>query len=125
MAAGEMEALLEVGWRDMNGGAELTLIHTYINFLKCDFGGECMLDELDGIVSFKELGMGVWTMGSKEENFIDKTQPEGGYLDSGVKEILFKETHEQVGIGRGHTGAHGGSINLEVMSGVKGEMVVG
>jgi len=30
-----------------------------------------------------------------------------------VKEILFKETHEQVGIGRGHTGAHGGSFNLE------------
>jgi hypothetical protein len=48
-----------------------------------------------------------------------------GFLDSRVKEILFKEIHEQVGIGRGHTGAHGGSLNLEVMSGVKGEMVVG
>ena len=42
-----------------------------------------------------------------------------------MKEILFKESHEQVGIGRGHTGAHGGFLNLEVMSGVKGEMVVG
>jgi len=42
-----------------------------------------------------------------------------------VKEILFKETHEQVGIGRGHTGAHGGSLNLEEMFGVEGEMVVG
>ena len=48
-----------------------------------------------------------------------------GFLNSGVKEILFKETHEQVGIGRGHTGAHGSSLNLEVMSGIKGEMVVG
>ena len=48
-----------------------------------------------------------------------------GFLDSGLKEILFKETHEQVGIGRGHTGAHGGSLNLEVMFGVKGEMIVG
>ena len=36
-----------------------------------------------------------------------------------------KEIHEQVGVGRGHTGAHGSSLNLEVMSGVKGEMVVG
>ena len=29
-----------------------------------------------------------------EENFINKMQPETGFLDSGVKEILFKETHE-------------------------------
>ena len=43
-----------------------------------------------------------------------------GKMDSGVKEILFKETHEQVGIGRGHMGAHGDSFYLEVMSGVKG-----
>ena len=41
-----------------------------------------------------------------------------------MKEILFKETHEQVGIGRGHMGAHDGSLNLEVMFGVKGEIVV-
>ena len=58
----------------------------------------------------------------EEENDVDKTQPEAGFLDSGVKENLFKETH---GIGRGHTGAHDGSLNLEVMFGVKGEMVVG
>ena len=42
-----------------------------------------------------------------------------------MKEILFKETHEQVCIGRGHACAHGNSLNLEVMLGVKGEMVVG
>ena len=72
-----------------------------------------MPGELDGIVAveaFKELGEGVWSMGPKKENVIDETQPEAGFLDSGVKEILFKETHEQVGIGRGHTVAHGGSL---------------
>ena len=42
-----------------------------------------------------------------------------------MKEVLFKETHEQVGIGRGHMGAHGSSLDLEVMSGIKGEMIVG
>ena len=42
-----------------------------------------------------------------------------------MKEILFKESHEQVGTGRGHMGAHGGSLNLEAMFGVKGEMVMG
>ena len=42
-----------------------------------------------------------------------------------MKEILFKETHEQVGIERGHMGVHGGSLNMELMFGVKGEMVVG
>ena len=87
-----------------------------------------MPGELDGIAAveaFKELGEGVGSMGPKKENVIDKTQPEAGFLNSGVKEILFKETHEQVRIGGGHTGAHGGSLNLEVMFGVKGEMVVG
>ena len=38
---------------------------------------------------------------------------------SRVKEMLFKETHEQVCIGRGHMCAHGGSLNLEVMPEVK------
>ena len=86
-----------------------------------------MPDELDGIAAvevFKELGEGVRTMRPKEENVIDKKQPEAGFLKSRVKEILFEETHEQVCIGRGHTCAHGGSLNLEVMSGVKGEIVV-
>ena len=93
----------------------------------CDFGGGGVPGELDGIAAveaFKELGEGIGTMRPKEENVINKTQPEAGFLDNRVKEILFKETHEQVGIGRGHTGAHGVSLNLEVISGVKGEMVV-
>ena len=84
-----------------------------------------MPGELDGeaaVETFKELVKGVGTMGPKEENF-DKMQPEAGFLDSGVKEILFKETHEQVGIGRGHMGAHGDSLNLEEMFGVEGELV--
>ena len=87
-----------------------------------------MPGELDGIAAveaFKELGEGVGSMGPKKENVIDETKPETGFLDSGVKEILFKETHEQVGIGRGHTGSHGGTLNLEEMFGVEGEMVVG
>ena len=34
-------------------------------------------------------------------------------------------SHEQVGIGGGHTGAHGRTFDLEEMSGVEGEVVVG
>ena len=34
-----MEILLEVGRFDMDGGVELTMIHTYIDFQKCDFRG--------------------------------------------------------------------------------------
>ena len=33
--------------------------------------------------------------------------------------------HEQVGIGGGHTGAHGRTFDLEEISGVEGEIVVG
>jgi hypothetical protein len=51
--------------------------------------------------AFKDLGDGVGAMRPKEENVIDKTQPEAGFLESEVKEILFKETLEQVSIGRG------------------------
>ena len=61
-----------------------------------------MPGELDGIAAveaFKELGEGVGTMRPEEENVVDKTQAEAGFLDSGVKEVLFKETHKQVGIG--------------------------
>ena len=118
---------MEVGRFDMDGGLELAMIHAYIDVQKCDFGGGGVPGELNGIAAvqaFKELDEGVWTVRPKEENVINKTQPEAGFLDNRVKEILFKETHEQVGIGRGHTGAHGVSLNLEVISGVKGEMVV-
>ena len=33
-------------------------------------------------------------------------------------------TYEQVGVGRGHLCAHGSSLDLEVMLGVKGEVAV-
>ena len=33
-------------------------------------------------------------------------------LKSGTKEVLFKKAHEQVGIGRGHTGSHGGVLSF-------------
>ena len=75
--------------------------------------------------AFKDLGDGVGAMRPKEENVIDKTQPEAGFFESGDKEILFKETYEEASIGRGHMCDHVDSLNLEVMPGVKGEMVVG
>ena len=44
------------------------------------------------IAAIEELGEAVVTMRPKEENIIDKSQPETGLLKSGVKEILFKES---------------------------------
>ena len=76
--------------------------------------------EIVTVEAFKELGEGVRTMRPKEENGINKTQPETEFLKSGVKEIMFKETHEQVGIGGGHSCAQGDSLCLEVMLGVEG-----
>ena len=95
----------------MDAGVELTMIHAYIDVQKCDFGGGGVPGELDRIATvetFKELGEGVGTMRPKEENVIDKTQLEVGFLESGVK----------------HVCAHGSSLYLEVMAGVKGKMVV-
>ena len=42
-----------------------------------------------------------------------------------MKEILFNEPHEQVGIGRSHSDAHGRLLDLKVMLGVESEVVVG
>ena len=64
------------------------------------------LDRIAAVEAFKELGEGVGTTRPMEENVIDKMQPEAGYLESGVNEILFKETHEQVSKGGGHSCAH-------------------
>ena len=51
-------------------------------------------------------------------------QPETGLLESGMKEVLFKEVHEQVGAGRDHAGAHGSSLDLAVLLGVEEEVDV-
>ena len=83
------------------------------------------LDRITAVEALKELGEGVGTMRLKEVNVINKTQSEVPFFESRVKEILFKETHEQVCIGRGHMCAHGSSLNMEVIPGVKGELVVG
>ena len=45
-------------------------------------------------------------------------------FESRMREVLFKEAHEGVGVGRGHSCAHGSSFNLKVILGVKREVVV-
>ena len=44
----EVLVLLEVGWFDMDGGVEMTLIQAYIDVQKCDFGEGGVAGELDG-----------------------------------------------------------------------------
>ena len=61
----------------------------------------------------------------KEENVINKMQPMAGFFESEVQDVLCKESHEQVGIGGGHSCTQGSSLNLGVMFEVKREMVVG
>ena len=59
-----------------------------------------MPSEFDMIVAvkaFKELGEGVGIMRPEDED-INKMQPEAGLLESGLKEVLLKETNEQVGV---------------------------
>ena len=87
MATGKMEVLLEVGRFYIDKGVELTMIHTYIDVQKCDFGGD-VPGELDGIAAveaFKELGEGVGTMRPKEENVINKYINLAGKIFNGLK----------------------------------------
>ena len=117
---------MEVGRLDMDRGVKMTLSQAHIGIQKRDFGGgggvPSELDRIAAVEAFKELGVG--TMRPRKENVIDNMQPEARFFKSTVKEILFKETHEQVSIGRGNTCTHGGSLNLQIMAGV-GEIVVG
>ena len=90
-----MEVLLEVGRFDMDGGVELTMIHTYIDVQKCDFGGgshDCQhvcqyqegdkggengpgkLDRVATIEALKEEEKGIMTMSSQQED-INKPEP--------------------------------------------------
>jgi hypothetical protein len=68
-----------------------------------------MPSKLDGIAAveaFKELGEEVGTMRSKEKmTLIKYSQPGARFLESRVKEILFKKAHEHVGIGGSYSHA--------------------
>ena len=44
---------------------------------------------------------------------------------SRAEEVLFKEAHEEVGIGKDHSYAYGNSLDLQVMLEVEGEVIVG
>ena len=39
-------------------------------------------------------------MGPKDENVVDNLQPEAGLIQFRVEEVLFKEIHEQIGLGQ-------------------------
>ena len=49
-------------------------------------------------------------MRPKEDDVMDKTLSEAVLLESGIKEVLFMEAHEQIGIRRGIVCAHGSEI---------------
>ena len=82
------------------------------------------LNRIAVVEAFKELGEGVGTLMPNEENGIDKKQAEAEFLESGVKEIMFKENHKQIGIGRDYMGTHSSFLDLEIMLGVEGEMLM-
>ena len=69
----------------MDGGVEMTMTQVHIDVQKRDFGVGGVSSELGGIVAievFKKLGEGGGISRPKEENIIDKTQPEAGFLES-------------------------------------------
>ena len=53
-------------------------------------------NRIAAIEVFSKLGEGIGTMRPEEENAIDKI-----LLNSGMDEVLLKEAHIQVGIGKG------------------------
>ena len=70
MAAGELEALLEVGGFNVDGDLEITMIQTYINVQKHNLVGGGMSSKFYGIAvieAFKELVDGLIPCGQRKK----------------------------------------------------------
>ena len=65
MATVVMQVLLMVGWFDVDGSAELTLLDVDIDIQEGDMGLGGVLGEVDRITTvepFREGGEGIWTI---------------------------------------------------------------
>ena len=79
----------------------------------------------DGVVTIealKEKKKGIMTMSPRQEDIINKPEPKVRFRVFWVQEVLLQGYHEEIGIGGGNPGC---ALNLKVMEGVEGEVVVG
>ena len=61
---------------------------------------------------------------SPQQEVINKPEPKFRFRVFSVQEVLLQRSHEEISIGRGHRGFYGCALNLKVMEGVEGEVVV-
>ena len=81
-------------------------------------------DRIAAVEAFKELGGGFGIMRSQKEDDIDKIHPDAGFLESRMKEALFMEASDKVGIGTGFLCVYDSSLDIQIMLGVE-KVVVG
>ena len=77
---------MEVGGFDKDRGVEMTLTQVHVDVQKRDFGGRGVPNKLDGIAVVEALDHE-----SEGGNVIDKVQPEGRFLECGVKKICSRK----------------------------------
>jgi hypothetical protein len=86
--------------------------------------GPGKLDRIATIEVLKEEEKGIMTMSPQQED-INKPEPKVRFRVFWIQEVLLHGSREEISIGGGHPGTHGCSLNLKVMEGVEGEVVVG
>ena len=63
------------------------------------------------------------TMSPQQEYVFNKPEPKVRFRVLCVQEVL-QRSHEEISIGGGYSGTHGCALNLKVIEGVEGELVV-
>ena len=73
-------------------------------------------DRIASIEALKEKEKGIMTISPQQEDIINKPEP---------KVLNSRSPPPEISIGAGHPGSHGCALNLKVIEGVEGEVVVG
>lgn len=118
MTAGVMQVLKGIGRFDVDVGLEEAFLQADFHIQEDDAVGGGLPSEfkvgkiLERLEEGLKFGGGV---SPDEENVINIAEPAEGFRGLSVEEGFLQASHEQVGIGGGHTGSHGRSLDLEVV----------
>ena len=80
-------------------------------------------DRVVTIEALKEKEKGIMTM-SPQQKDVNTPEPKVKFRVFWVQEVLLQKSHEEISIGGGQPSFNGCALNLKVIEGVKGEVVV-
>ena len=110
------------GGFDVDRYAEVRLVNKDVNIQEGDMGrgdGPGKSDRVATIEALREEVKGIMTMSPQQEDIINKPEPKVRFR------VLLQGSYEEISVGWDFVGTHGCALNLKVMEGVEGDVVVG